>query len=139
MIDDYHDRASELAERGVRANAVIVSSMKTPVRDEQIALGLLDEGIISRNSYREDYHGRCGGQGGSVCLPDDASYVTGSSLVADGRLTSAAIGDAVVGAVLDEFLRDCPEVPGVVVYGICPDGSGAGYAAGIADPRTGRR
>lgn len=43
-----------------------------------------------------------------------------------------------VGAVLERFLQDCPEVPGVVVHGIGADGSGAGFAAGIADPRTGR-
>jgi D-alanyl-D-alanine carboxypeptidase len=45
----------------------------------------------------------------------------------------------VVRAVLEQFLQDCPEAPGVVVYGIGPDGLGSGYAAGLADPRTGRR
>jgi CubicO group peptidase (beta-lactamase class C family) len=44
-----------------------------------------------------------------------------------------------VRAVLEQFLHDCPGVPGVLAYGIAADGSGAGYAAGIADPRTGRR
>jgi len=41
--------------------------------------------------------------------------------------------------VLEQFLLDCPGVPGVVVYGIAGDGPGSGLAAGIADPRTGRR
>jgi D-alanyl-D-alanine carboxypeptidase len=41
--------------------------------------------------------------------------------------------------ILEQFLQYCPEAPGVLVYGISPDGSGAGYAAGIADTRTGRR
>jgi D-alanyl-D-alanine carboxypeptidase len=40
--------------------------------------------------------------------------------------------------VLEQFLRDCPGVPGIVVYGIAGDGSASGQAAGIADPRTGR-
>jgi D-alanyl-D-alanine carboxypeptidase len=42
-------------------------------------------------------------------------------------------------AVLEQFLRDWPGVPGIVVYGIASDGSASGQAAGIADPRTGRR
>lgn len=41
--------------------------------------------------------------------------------------------------VLEQFLRDCPGVPGVAAYGIAGDGSATGQAAGIADPRTGRR
>jgi CubicO group peptidase (beta-lactamase class C family) len=41
-------------------------------------------------------------------------------------------------AILGQFLRDCPGVPGVVVYGIASDGSASGHAAGITDPRTGR-
>jgi CubicO group peptidase (beta-lactamase class C family) len=44
-----------------------------------------------------------------------------------------------VRAVLEQFLRHCPGVPGVLTYGIAADGTGTGYAAGIADPRTGRR
>ena len=42
-------------------------------------------------------------------------------------------------AVLDQFLRDCPGVPGIVVHRIAGDGSSCGQAAGIADPRTGRQ
>ena len=42
-------------------------------------------------------------------------------------------------AILEQFLRDCPGVPGIVVHRIAGDGSSSGQAAGIADPRTGRR
>jgi D-alanyl-D-alanine carboxypeptidase len=45
----------------------------------------------------------------------------------------------VVSTVLEQFLRDHPEVSGAAVYGIGREGSGAGYAEGIADPRTGRK
>jgi D-alanyl-D-alanine carboxypeptidase len=40
--------------------------------------------------------------------------------------------------ILDQFLRSCPAVPGVVAWGIGPDGSGGGYAAGLGDPVSGR-
>jgi D-alanyl-D-alanine carboxypeptidase len=40
--------------------------------------------------------------------------------------------------VLEWFLRSCPAVPGIVAWGIGPDGSGVGHAAGLADPVTGR-
>ena len=41
-------------------------------------------------------------------------------------------------AVLEQFLQDNPGVPGIVAHRIAADGSPAGQAAGIADPRTGR-
>jgi D-alanyl-D-alanine carboxypeptidase len=44
-----------------------------------------------------------------------------------------------VRAVLEQFLRDCPGVPGIAVHRLAADGSSSGHAAGIADPRTGRR
>ena len=42
-----------------------------------------------------------------------------------------------VRAVVEQFLNT--GVPGVLAYGIAADGSGARYAARIAEPRTGRR
>ena len=39
---------------------------------------------------------------------------------------------------LEQFLRDCPAVPGIVAWAVGPDGTGMGHAAGLADPATSR-
>jgi len=88
-----HIAASELGPHGIRVNAVAPGFIKTDMHDADVARGVFDEGhylsvIPSRRfGTPEDIANVV-----SFLCSDGASYINGSCIIADGGLTSVAIG-----------------------------------------------
>jgi glucose 1-dehydrogenase len=85
--------AAEWGRFGIRVNAVAPGVQRTPMWDEEVRLGLLDEKIYEQLIPL----GRIGDprEVGRLCsflASEEASYITGACIAIDGGLTSVPSG-----------------------------------------------
>lgn len=85
--------AAEWGSFGIRVNAVAPGQMRTPMWDDDVARGLLDEQYyldvlpLRRIGMPDDVGRLC-----AFLASDEASYISGACITIDGGLTSVPIG-----------------------------------------------